>query len=259
MRSGCVAANSAAIAPPSTQANTAAVREPDRIHHRDHVVHLLLEGRRGRDRVRQAGAPPVEHDQPRERGHPPEVKGDRRLLPVGLDLRDPARHEHEVDGTVADDLVGDVDIGIAHVSSPGGHERVEPTGAAVASRAMDFELTDEQQLIRETARDFTDKEIVPRARERPQRALRHRAGGQDRRPGLPRRDRAARVRRRRPRLPDLRADRGGGRARRLVDAHGRSRCRPRWSARRSCAGAPRSRSSATCPSCARASGSGASG
>src|SRR3954452_22598291 len=30
---------------------------------------------------------------------------------------------------------------------------------------MDFELTDEQRLIRETARDFTDNEIVPRARE----------------------------------------------------------------------------------------------
>ena len=30
---------------------------------------------------------------------------------------------------------------------------------------IDFELTDEQRLIRETARDFTDREIVPRARE----------------------------------------------------------------------------------------------
>ncbi len=30
---------------------------------------------------------------------------------------------------------------------------------------MDFELTDEQRLIRETARDFTNNEIVPRARE----------------------------------------------------------------------------------------------
>ncbi|MEO8686974.1 MAG: acyl-CoA dehydrogenase family protein [Solirubrobacteraceae bacterium] len=30
---------------------------------------------------------------------------------------------------------------------------------------MDFDLSDEQQLIRETARDFTDKEIVPRARD----------------------------------------------------------------------------------------------
>jgi butyryl-CoA dehydrogenase len=30
---------------------------------------------------------------------------------------------------------------------------------------IDFELTDEQRLIRETARDFSDREIVPRARE----------------------------------------------------------------------------------------------
>jgi alkylation response protein AidB-like acyl-CoA dehydrogenase len=30
---------------------------------------------------------------------------------------------------------------------------------------MDFSLTDEQQMIRETARTFTDREIVPRARE----------------------------------------------------------------------------------------------
>src|SRR4029077_4647867 len=30
---------------------------------------------------------------------------------------------------------------------------------------MDFDLTDEQRLIRETAREFTDREIVDRARE----------------------------------------------------------------------------------------------
>ena len=30
---------------------------------------------------------------------------------------------------------------------------------------IDFELTDEQQLIRETAREFSDREIAPRARE----------------------------------------------------------------------------------------------
>jgi butyryl-CoA dehydrogenase len=30
---------------------------------------------------------------------------------------------------------------------------------------MDFDLTDEQQLVRETARNFTDNEIVPRARD----------------------------------------------------------------------------------------------
>src|SRR3954451_1587884 len=30
---------------------------------------------------------------------------------------------------------------------------------------MDFDLSDEQKLIRETAREFTDKEVVPQARE----------------------------------------------------------------------------------------------
>ena len=30
---------------------------------------------------------------------------------------------------------------------------------------MDLDLTDEQRLIQETARDFADNEIIPRARE----------------------------------------------------------------------------------------------
>ena len=30
---------------------------------------------------------------------------------------------------------------------------------------IDFELTDEQRLIRETAAEFTDREIIPRARD----------------------------------------------------------------------------------------------
>src|ERR1700747_2371959 len=35
----------------------------------------------------------------------------------------------------------------------------------IPCRAMDFELTDEQRLVREIARAFTDNEIVERARE----------------------------------------------------------------------------------------------
>ena len=69
---------------------------------------------------------------------------------------------------------------------------------------MDFDLTDEQRLIKQTAREFTDKEIVDRAREN---ARNHHFDldlVEDRRPGLPRGDRPARVRRRRPRLPQLR-------------------------------------------------------
>ena len=47
---------------------------------------------------------------------------------------------------------------------PGRGDR-EPRGLGIAPHMIDFELTDEQRLIRETARDFTDREIVPRARE----------------------------------------------------------------------------------------------
>jgi butyryl-CoA dehydrogenase len=40
-----------------------------------------------------------------------------------------------------------------------------PRWRLVSRPLIDFELTDEQRLIRETARDFADNEIVPRARE----------------------------------------------------------------------------------------------
>ena len=120
--------------------------------------------------------------------------------------------------------------------------------ASASVAPMDFALTDEQQLIRETARALHRQRDRPaREGERPQPPLRHRAGAQDRRPGLPRRDRPARVRRRRPRLLDLRAHRRGGRARRLGDAHGRLGADVARVQRRSSAGAPRSRSSSTCP------------
>ena len=36
---------------------------------------------------------------------------------------------------------------------------------------MDFELTDEQRLVKETARAFTDNEIVARERENDRNAL----------------------------------------------------------------------------------------
>ena len=84
---------------------------------------------------------------------------------------------------------------------------------------MDFELTDEQRLIRETARAFTDNEIVERARENDRNEhFDLELVAEDRGAGLPRGDRPARVRRCRARLPDLRADRRGDRPRRLRDA-----------------------------------------
>ena len=86
---------------------------------------------------------------------------------------------------------------------------------------MDFDLTDEQRLIKETAREFTDNEIVVAvARKRAQPPFRRRPGEEDRRPGLSRRDRPAGVRRRGTGLLQLRADRRGDRPRRLGDPHG---------------------------------------
>ena len=119
---------------------------------------------------------------------------------------------------------------------------------------MDFDLTDEQRLIRDTAREFTDKEIVEQASEN---ARNHHFDLE---------------------LVKKIADQGylgaivpreyGGAglgytatawwSRRSAVAAARcapsSPCRPRSSAARSSNGAPRSRSSTTCPSCARASG-----
>ena len=86
---------------------------------------------------------------------------------------------------------------------------------------MDFDLTDEQRLIQDTAREFTDREIVVQiAGKRPQPPLRPGSRQEDRRPGLSRRDRPSGVRRRGPRLPQLRPGRRGDRPRRLGDPHG---------------------------------------
>ena len=84
---------------------------------------------------------------------------------------------------------------------------------------MDFELTDEQRLIRETARAFTENEIVERARENDRNErfdveLVQMIAAQGYLGAIV----PARVRRRRARLPDLRGDRRGDRARRLGDA-----------------------------------------
>ena len=132
--------------------------------------------------------------------------------------------------------------------------------ATAGSSAVDFDLTDEQRLIQETAREFADNEIVPRAREN-DRAERFdlELAQQARRDGLPRRAGRRGVRRPRPRLHQLRADRRGDRARRLLRRAPSSPSRPRSSAARSSAGAPRSRSSAGCRGSARASRSAASG
>jgi hypothetical protein len=52
--------------------------------------------------------PPVEDDDPRERPEPPQATRERLNMPHVLDVRGEARHVHQVERPVAEDLVGDV-------------------------------------------------------------------------------------------------------------------------------------------------------
>ena len=95
-----------------------------RIEHRAHVVHALFERREIADAIGQPGSALVEEDQPRERRQPAEEPRERRLLPEILEVRHPSHHEHEIDGTCAADLVGDVHVAAACVlDGPVGHGR----------------------------------------------------------------------------------------------------------------------------------------
>ena len=92
-------------------------------------------------------------------------------------------------------------------------DRARSPPSSAAEAVLVIELTDEQRLIQETARDFVDNEVIPQgARLRPRREVRHRARAPARRDGLPRRAGRRGVRRPRARLHRLRADRRGGRA-----------------------------------------------
>ena len=94
---------------------------------------------------------------------------------------------------------------------------------------LDGELTEEERMVRDSARDFAQDKLMPRV-------LRGLARGEGRqgnhagdgraRPARP--DDAGGVRRRRPGLRRLRPDRARDRARRLRLPLDADRCSPRW-------------------------------
>ena len=200
------------------------------------VVVAALAGRRGHVRPRRPARAPGRPSSPR-----PIARSSRSPRSTAWRCRPSAERAA---GAAAEALAAAVDA-----------ERT-----ARARLIVDLTLSDEQRLISETARRFADEVIAPRVRES-DRALRFDADlarrlGEMGYLGAPV---AERVRRPRPRLRLLRADRRADRPRRQRRADGRSRCRPRSSAARSSAGAARSRSSAGCPASAAASCSAASG
>ncbi len=87
----------------------------DRLQHGPQIVDLLLERRRLGHGVRQAGAAPVEHDQPGELRHRAEGARRPRLLPHQLQVRGGAGDHDQVARAVAQHLVGDAGIAAARV------------------------------------------------------------------------------------------------------------------------------------------------
>ena len=83
----------------------------------DVIEHLLVRAER-EDAIGQPRAAPVEHDEARERRHALEELGVRRQPLVLLEMRHVARGEEQIERTVAQHLVGDIELAALRV--PGG-------------------------------------------------------------------------------------------------------------------------------------------
>src|SRR2546430_14281981 len=60
----------------------------------------------------------VEQEQARKRGQPVQEVRILRDFPALLDVRNPARNPDQVEGLVADDLVGDADLAAPRITGP---------------------------------------------------------------------------------------------------------------------------------------------
>ena len=84
----------------------------DGVHHRPDVVHALLERGQAIEwyAIGQSRAAFVEEDEARERREAAQESGERRLGPEILEMRDPAHDEDQVQRSITENLVGDVDV-----------------------------------------------------------------------------------------------------------------------------------------------------
>jgi hypothetical protein len=90
----------------------------NRVEDGAHVVHSLLERRESivGHAVGEARSTLVEQDQARERGEPVQEVRVLRDFPALLDVRDPPWDPDQVEGLVADDLVGDADLAASRIT-----------------------------------------------------------------------------------------------------------------------------------------------
>jgi hypothetical protein len=104
-----------------------------RIHDCAYIVHARLEIRDTAHAVRNSGPALVEDDQSAKGPKTAVEAREARLLPAVVDVGHEARHEDQVEGPVADDLVGDVDVaalGVARLRSLHVHsvqQRIRPS------------------------------------------------------------------------------------------------------------------------------------
>lgn len=82
----------------------------DSVHDGANVVHPLFERCRPRDPIGHPHATLVEEDEPRELRQPLAVAAECRQLPIDLEVGECALRVNKIDGPLADDAVGDVDI-----------------------------------------------------------------------------------------------------------------------------------------------------
>ncbi len=94
----------------------------DIVHHSPQVVHARLECRSSRDAVRHARSALVEQEQPREGRQLLEPAREQGHTPSQLDVRHESRHVDEVEGPVADHLIGDRDVAAPGVPGLGLHD-----------------------------------------------------------------------------------------------------------------------------------------
>lgn len=99
----------------------------DSVHHSAQIIHPFLE-RRHRDAIGQSGATLVEHDQTTKRRESLEVSALGWVLPLQLEVRDEWWNVNEVEGSIADDLIGDVHVARLRVPSFGNFEHCVSLG-----------------------------------------------------------------------------------------------------------------------------------
>ena len=92
----------------------------DRVHHRAHVVHPFLERDRSDVAIGETEAALVEADQTAERRQPAEEAGDRRVLPLDVEMAREPLHQHQVEVALAEHLVRDVHVPALRVQNGGG-------------------------------------------------------------------------------------------------------------------------------------------